>query len=137
MQCDRISEAAFLLVELRYTLAQLRAQLTGLDDSASADSLQDGETVNSILEAMARSETRFQAHYAGLLHVSLPERVPEERIRGVDGFERIRRQTIDMLDRVGDDWPESLLDSVKQHVADDREYATQIAEHGRRLPHDD
>jgi hypothetical protein len=137
VQCDRVTEAAFLLIELRYTLAQLRAQLRDLDESARAEALSDGQSIDSILEAMARFERRYQTHYAEILQLALPAGGHEDKISGYDGVERRRRKTIEMLDKVGEDWPEALLNSVKRQVADDREYATRIAEHRRGLLPDD
>lgn len=137
MQCDRVTEAAFLLIELRYTLAQLRTQLSALDESACAEARSGGQSIESILDAMTRYETRYQTHYAQLLQLPLPEDGDEEETKGYDGFERKRRQTIHTLGRAGENWPEAVLNSVKQQVADDREHATRIAELRRELMRDD
>jgi hypothetical protein len=110
--------------------------LRALDESLRAEALSDGRSIDSILDAMARSETRYQTYYARLLGLAPPEDGHAQEVSGYEGFAGKRRRTIDLLGKVGEDWPQALLDRVKQQVADDREHATRIAERRRELVQD-
>jgi hypothetical protein len=77
---------------------------------------------------MVSEETHYQREYASLLNVAVPAGHQEEGFVGQDEFERRRTQTVDMLDGIGEDWPQRLTDLVKEQVAHDRQCTTAIAE---------
>lgn len=129
MTHDYISEPAFLIVELRYTLGQLEVQLGDPDLDRSAAAPSGDRTVSRILGGMLRYEQEYQARYARLLRCSPP---PDEPGAGMTRSRELawrRARTIAMLEQAGDDWPQPLLDAVKQQVGDDRRHVTKIAEH--------
>lgn len=128
-----ITEPAFLLTELRYTLGQLHVQLGDLDPSMRADAAENGSSVDDILASMTRDEDRYQAEYSRLLNAAVPEEGGDEQFQGHAALERKRAQTVALLEQAGDDWPQELIDTVKQQVAGDRQYTTQIAERRKEL----
>ncbi|MGH2443929.1 MAG: hypothetical protein ACRDFX_12310, partial [Chloroflexota bacterium] len=70
---NTISEADFLLTELRYTLGQIHVQVLDLDPDARRAKHGD-ESVDSILAEMLSSERGYQRIYAGLLETEIPRR---------------------------------------------------------------
>jgi hypothetical protein len=114
-----VTEQAFLLVELRYALAQLQTQQALLDDLANSDEAAPS-SVRQIRQCMSRYESRYQREYASILNLPVPETNTT--------FERMREHTIAMLETGEDAWPESLSELVKRHAAEDREHVTRIAE---------
>ena len=123
----KISEAEFALVELRYTLAQLQVQL---DELALVDGQQSpglGGRADRILESMARYESAYQREYSRLLGLPPPANTveaPDAQTR----FQAMREQTIALLEPEAD-WTPALLETVRRHLADDRDHVTQIANH--------
>jgi hypothetical protein len=140
MGLQTISESAFLLTELRYTLGQLHVQVLDLDAETRNKLLCGDRTIDQTLSDMVASEGRWQTKFAQLLHVAAPgsdgsdAEVPlpvnaDDEQPGVETvFEHKRAQTIAMLEKVSDDWPGDLLNAVKQQVAEDRKLTTDIAE---------
>lgn len=135
---DTISEANFLLTELRYTLGQLHVQVLDLDASAREGGDDAGKSIDDILADMVSHEKEYQARYTELLGTELPEQnddeipLPINEAEAQPGrehtFEQKRAQTIALLERVGENWPEELLELVKQQVQQDRQCTTAIAE---------
>lgn len=136
-----ISEATFLLTELRYTLGQIHVQIGDLDAEARRSAMCGDRSVESILQDMMTSEDRYQEQYAKFLGVDTsklhaPDQIvplplnediselPQEQ----DDFEHNRAQTIALLESAGDNWPDELLALVRQHVAEDRRHTTDLAE---------
>lgn len=122
---NKISETEFALVELRYTLAQLQVQLTELRGVDGQRPSSQGRSVDAILEGMMRYESAYQREYARLL--SVPATL--DACEGSDGqarFQRMRERTIALLEPVKD-WTPTLLETVRRHLADDRDHVTQIA----------
>jgi len=127
-----ISEPAFLLTELRYTLGQLHVQLGDLDESMRTKG-DGGACIDEILDSMVSDEDRYQAHYSRMLNVSVPQEGGDEQFRGHAAFENKRAQTVALLEQVGDNWPAELVDCVREQVAADRKYTTQIADRRKEL----
>jgi hypothetical protein len=125
---EAISEQAFLLTELRYTLGQLHVQLSGLNAEMRTSDLCGGRSIDQIVREMVSEEARYQREYASLLNIAIPEGHQEEGFVGQDEFERRRTQTVAMLEGIGEDWPHRLTDLVKEQVAHDRQSTTEIAE---------
>ena len=125
---EAISEPAFLLTELRYTLGQLHVQLSGLNGEMRTSPLCGGRSIDQVVQEMLQEETRYQREYARLLNVTAAEGHQEEGFVGQDEFERRRTQTVGMLEPLGEDWSQELIDLVKQQVAHDRKSTTDIAE---------
>jgi hypothetical protein len=140
MGLPTISESAFLLTELRYTLGQLHVQVLDLDAETRNKILCGDRTIDQTLSDMVASEGQWQTKYAQMLRIAAPgsdssdAEVPlpvnaDDEQPGVETvFEHKRAQTIAMLEKVSGDWPEELLDAVKQQVAEDRRLTTDIAE---------
>jgi hypothetical protein len=138
MSSGTISEADFLLTELRYTLGQLHVQVLDLDDDSRQSVMCGDRSIEEVLAQMAREEDENLGKYAELLHTSVPvnadETVPlpvtsAEEATGEEGsFERKRARTIALLERAGENWPSDLLNAVREHVQRDRRYTTEIAE---------
>jgi hypothetical protein len=137
---EGISEPAFLLTELRYTLGQLHVQVLDLEPEQLAASAPGYRCVNDVLQEMAQKETEHQTKYAGLLHiptsqsegedaaVPLPVNQSEEEPGPESDFEHRRAHTISILEKAGAQWSQELLEAVKAQVADDRRFTTEIAE---------
>lgn len=135
---NTISEARFLLTELRYTLGQLHVQVLDLDESARTESGNGPQSIDAILSDMVRHEGEYQARYSGMLGASLPalnvREIPlpinenEAQPGREHTFEQKRAQTIALLEQAGENWSEDLLDLVKHQVQQDRKCATAIAE---------
>jgi hypothetical protein len=53
--------------------------------------------------------------------------IPQEPI-GESDVEKERLKTIAILNEAPSDWPANLLDAVREHVARDRRYTTEIAD---------
>jgi hypothetical protein len=123
-----ISEQAFLLTELRYTLGQLHVQLSGLSSDMRTQNLCDGRTIDQVVQEMVTEEVRYQREYASILNLAVAEGHQEQGFVGQDEFERRREQTVAMLEKIGEDWPQRLTDLVKEQVAHDRKSTTEIAE---------
>ena len=142
MVSGTISEPQFLLTELKYTLGQLHVQVLDLErDTRHAEA--EGQSIESILSDLLQSETRYQERYADMLNISTPkstgvdaeiplpvasEDVPPSR---EVSFERLRAQTIAMLQTVPEPWSQELLDLVKEQVTEDRKQTTAIADRRR------
>jgi hypothetical protein len=135
-----ISEATFLLTELRYTLGQTHVQIGDLDQSAREASVSGDRSVADILSEMRQSESRYQEQYSRILGVAsdaLPEAdtiVPLPINAGVSEmtheqqtFEKRRGRTIALLETANDEWSHELFDLVRQQVADDRRFTTSLA----------
>lgn len=138
MTVETISEAQFLLTELRYTLGQLHVQVLDLDAETRATALCEGRSIDGIIEEMLRDEEGYQKRYADLLHSgSAPPQMEENPLPVSDTdapptretqFEHKRAQTIAILETSGGTWPAGLLETVKEQVQKDRAHTTQIAE---------
>lgn len=128
-----ISEPAFLLTELRYTLGQLHVQLGDLDASSRQNTEGRERSVEEILDDMIRDENTYQTQYSRMLGVPVPEEGPDEQFRGQSAFERKRAQTVALLEKAEDNWSEELIDCVKQQVSGDRTYTTEIANRRKEL----
>ncbi len=135
MASNTISEAQFLLTELRYTLGQLHVQVLDIDDETRASMTCNGRTINMILQDMAKYEDEYQSKYRHIAPASSSEQPSEDLIRlpmeesGLAAsFEHKRAETITLLERVGLDWSRELLEMVKEQVQRDREHTTQVAE---------
>lgn len=128
MCADTISEPTFLITELRYTLGQLNAQLGDITTRQESRGTSDKPSIDQVLEAMLQSEQKYQEQYSGMTGVAIPENVPvQDAGSPAAAFERMRIGTITMLEQVEGEWPESLRDRVRQHIAEDRQHTTQIA----------
>lgn len=135
---DTISEEAFLLTELQYTLGQLHVQVLDLDQEVRREPIgEQNRSVDDILAAMIDAEKRYQGQYMQLLHTSgtpqtddipLPVEANEEVPSRENTFEHLRAETIEMLKAGGANWTPALLEMVRQQVADDRRATTEIAE---------
>ncbi len=125
---DTISEPTFLLTELRYTLGQLHVQLGDLDEEARDTLACEGRTVNQVLGEMLDQERKYQAKYRQLLNTALVEGDHEAGFVGQNEFERRREETIAMIAQAGDNWPEEMIETVRQQVQGDRAYTTELAE---------
>lgn len=135
-----ISEATFLVTELRYTLGQIHVQVGDLDESTRENATCGDRSVSSILREMQEAERRYQQRYSELLGASpqdlegtatLPLPVNEEQDETSDeqnAFEHQRAVTIALLERAGDEWPDELLELVREHVTGDRRNTTDLAE---------
>ncbi len=139
MTTDTISEADFLLTELRYTLGQLHVQILDIDEETRESAACGGKTVNMILREMVNSEAEYQGRYRDLMHakssaaataehVPLPVDEAEEQPGLATVFEHWRAGTIALLEGIGPDWPEGLMELVKEQVRHDRQMTTHIAE---------
>lgn len=137
MAMNTISEAGFLLTELRYTLGQLHVQVLDLDAETRANRSAGGRSIDSILQEMLQQEDRVQQSFAQLLGTGVPRDEPDiplpvnasNATPGLEhSFEAKRSQTIAMLTSAGENWPPDLVDAVKQQVQRDRAYTTEIAE---------
>lgn len=132
-----IPESTFLLTELEYTLGQLHVQLGDLDSEQAAATFQGKESVNQIVNDMIDCERKYQSQYTQLLGSSAPSEevpVPLPVYKGEEAqgpratFEHLRAATIDMLMKAPEPWAHDLIETVKQQVAEDRQYTTAIAE---------
>lgn len=141
-----ISEATFLITELRYTLGQLHVQLGEMDRETRAAMMCGDRSAESILQELIASETDYQNKYARLLRVQQPAsdettvRIPlpireddSEDGTGQPEFEQLRSRTIAMLEEAGDNWPDGLVELVKEQVAHDRQHTTDLAECRRQF----
>ncbi|MBV9279513.1 MAG: hypothetical protein JOZ41_05490 [Chloroflexi bacterium] len=117
-----ITEAAFLVVELRYTMAQLEVQLRYLDEIADP---QDLDTIGRVLDAMGRDEARYQQVLARLLRAPAP--IPGDGAGDRAGFVRRRHETLSLLETWEEDWPPPLVGTVKELLGRDRENLTALA----------
>lgn len=128
MCADTISEPAFLITELRYTLGQLNAQLGDISSRQEAGGTDDRPSIYQVLEAMQRSERAYQEKYRRMTGVAIPEDAPvQDAGSPAAAFERLRIATITMLEQVEGEWPDTLRELVRQQVAEDRQRTTQIA----------
>lgn len=139
MSSDSISEAAFLLTELRYTLGQLHVQVLDLDASQRREQAQGGRTVDDVLGDMAQHEATYQKRILGLLgearaaEPTVAEEIPlpisnAESDSGTESqFEHMRAGTIETLAALGDTWPTGLVDLVREQVQLDRHLTTELA----------
>jgi hypothetical protein len=137
---ETITESAFLLTELRYTLGQLHVQALDLDDEARRGATYNGKNIEDTLQEMVGYEKEYQSRYAQLLHsqsapttvqnddVPLPVSHADEAAGTESDFEHLRAKTINMIEAVPEPWPAELAELVKEHVARDRQSTTQIAE---------
>jgi hypothetical protein len=138
---ETISEATFLLTELKYTLGQMHVQIGDLDDKTRQTAHCEGRTVADILTEMMTSEDEYQERYAQLLGIDTSRLKPadevvplplneevEEESDDQNDFEHNRAQTIAILEQAGESWPTELLELVRQHVSDDRRHTTSLAE---------
>lgn len=136
-----ISQAEFLLTELKYTLGQIHVQIGDLDAETRRSAMCEGRTVDGILQEMMKSEDHYLEEYASLLGVDSREfnaaeqDIPlplnadvDEATDDQNDFEHKRAQTIALLESAGDVWPQPVLDLVKQHVSEDRRHTTELAE---------
>ncbi len=141
-----ISEATFLVTELRYTLGQLHVQLGEMDRETRAAMMCGDRSAETILQELIRSETEYQSKYAHLLQVKQPSiddgpvAVPlpmreDDSEEGAEQpeFEQLRSRTIAMLDEAGDNWPAGLVELVKEQVGGDRQHTTDLAECRRQF----
>lgn len=140
MTANTISEAEFLLTELRYTLGQLHVQVLDLDAETRKSALCGDRSIEQILQDLVQQEETFQGRYADLMRTSAPEGsgtdqpvpLPTSQAEETSGtestFEHLRAQTIAMLEGTGGTWPPALLEAVKDQVAADRKATTEIAE---------
>lgn len=120
-----VSEPAFLLIELRYTLDQLRVQL----DSATVEPAPvTEERVDGILADMLDYEAAYRSRYADKLDAPLSEQRSDGLQDRHAAFAMLRLHTIELLQAVPEPWPDELLNLVREHVMDDRKHVTHIAE---------
>jgi hypothetical protein len=124
---ESISEADFLVTELRYTFAQLSVQLGDLNSADRRELKFEGRSAEQIFRDMIHCEEKFQAHCARLLHRAPPPEQDDIADGSREGFERKREQTVAMLTEA-DDWSRELVELVKQQVSEDRGFATELAE---------
>lgn len=124
---DSISESTFLLTELRYTLGQLQAQLSGLNPEAFTTAGPNGQSIQQILDEMEAAEDRYQSEYARLLNIQPEERAVEEGFINESELEEKRDQTVAMLLKAGDNWPQEVMNLAREQVANDRQCTTEIA----------
>jgi hypothetical protein len=136
-----ISEATFLLTELRYTLGQIHVQIGDLDESARGSVLCGDRSVADILREMRESEDRYQEQYASLLGVD-PNAIAEDAFEAPlpinqvvtemtgEGrtFEQRRGRTVAMLQSAGDEWSQEVRDLARKQVADDHTSTEALAE---------
>lgn len=128
MDTGTISEPAFLLTELRYTIGQVYVQTEGLDSAARKAVHYEGRDVDQILSAMVDGEAGYRNQYSHLLKVSVPG-APDNPSSSLEAdFEGERLATVALLDGVAEPWTPQLLDIVRQQIAEDRLHATQLAE---------
>lgn len=137
---ELISEAAFLLTELRYTLGQLHVQVLDLDDETRRTAQCNGKSIEEMLTGLMSSERDYQQRYIQMLHLSpaesaaSDERIPlpvnetDESLGKETSFEHERARTIHILERGGEQWPPELIALVQEQVANDRQVTTNIAE---------
>jgi hypothetical protein len=143
---ETISEATFLLTELRYTLGQMHVQIGDLDEETRKTAKCGDRSAADILAEMMRSEDAYQERYAQILGIDASKLKPAEEVvplplseevdeesQEQNDFEHNRAQTIALLDQAGDSWPAELLDLVRQHVAEDRRHTTSLAECRKHL----
>ncbi|MGI8968459.1 MAG: hypothetical protein ACR2GA_05070 [Chloroflexota bacterium] len=144
MSSNTISEARFLLTELRYTLGQVHVQVLDVDQEERKSSAGGERSIDMILRDLLRAEQEWQGRYHEILGTAPREDAAQEPIplpvhetEGQPGlenaFEHARARTIALLEPVDEPWSQSLLDAVKQQVQQDRQYTTDIAECRRRL----
>lgn len=128
MCADTISEPAFLITELRYTLGQLNAQLGDISNRQEAGGTTERPSIYQVLEAMQQSERRYQEQYGRMTGIAVPEDAPvQDTGSPAEAFERRRIATIAMLEQIEGEWPDTLVELVRQQVAEDRQHTTQIA----------
>jgi hypothetical protein len=136
---ETISESTFLLTELRYTLGQLHVQVLDLDPGTRQTAMCGERSIEQILLDLLESEAKWQTHYSEILHtkpqssahdteVPLPVNSDDQQRSVENTFEHRRAQTIAMLERAGEPWPQELTDAVKQQIGEDRRITTDIAE---------
>lgn len=138
MTSDSISEATFLLTELRYTLGQLHVQVLDLDTAQRAQETASGRSVNTVLRDMAGAEATYQERIRGMAgtepapdddHPDIP--LPISNAEADDGreygFEHQRARTIAMLEALGDTWPSGLVELVREQVRHDRQLTGELA----------
>jgi hypothetical protein len=138
---ETISEATFLLTELKYTLGQMHVQIGDLDEETRKTAKCDDRSVADIVAEMTRSEDEYQERYAQTLGIDTSTLKPAEEVvplplseevdeepEDQNDFEHNRAQTIAILEQAGESWPAGLLDLVRQHVAEDRRHTTSLAE---------
>jgi len=140
MALETITEPAFLLTELRYTLGQLHVQALDLDEEARRAACHEGRSIEETLADMVRYEKEYQARYSELLHrpdesggkqveaTLLPVNEAEDAHGTESDFEHLRGGTIVILEQAPDPWPQGLVDLVREQVARDRQSTTHIAE---------
>lgn len=134
MKTGSISESSFLLTELRYTLGQLQVQLADVDSSTTNQATVDiYGRIHDILRGMAEYETRYQTRYNEMTQAQVPPETSELPAEPQSVFESRREQTIALLEQVREPWPDSLLEVVRGHVAEDRQCTTAIAEERKAL----
>lgn len=143
MSSTTISEEDFLLTELRYTLGQLHVQVLDLDEATRTWAADVETSIESILSDMLGYEKEYQSRYATLVHVSASHAAGDEHsilpVNAVadpnseeNRFEHERSHTIALLEQANTPWPSELLAAVKDHVQQDRQHTTKIAEYRRR-----
>jgi hypothetical protein len=125
-----ISEATFLLTELRYTLGQIHVQIGDLDAETRRSAMCRDRSVESILQDMMASEDRYQEQYAQLLGVDVsslhaPDQIVplpmneevSELPQDQDDFEHNRAKTIALLENAGDNWPSGWFGNTLRRIA--------------------
>lgn len=134
METGSISESSFLLTELRYTLGQLHVQLADIDSSTTNEATAGiYGRIHDILGRMAEYEARYHIQYSEITHAQVPAEASGLPAEPESTFEARRGQTIALLEQVREPWPESLLELVRNHVAEDRHNTTAIAEERKAL----
>lgn len=125
---ERITEPAFLLVELRYTAGQVLAQLGHLNNEQRASPGCDGQSVDSILSAMVQAEENYQTEYQRLFP-GFGFNSSDESSQPMEvAFSQARTQTVVQLSVVAEPWGPELVDLVKQHLTHDRRLITDLAQ---------
>lgn len=138
MTVETISEAQFLLTELRYTLGQLHVQVLDLDPDTRASDLCEGRSIDGILDELLQDEDAYQQRYCQLLGAAVPDTGRDANPLPVSEtdtpptregrFEHKRAQTIAILESAQGSWTPELLAAVKEQVQKDRARTTDIAE---------
>jgi hypothetical protein len=116
MAANNLSDQAFCLVELRYTVQQLETQLAHLSETQR-------QTAQAIVDEMRRSEERFHSQYARAGRRPAPA--------GEGSFATMREATVRLLESIEGAWPAALHDLVHQQLDHDRAMVTEVA--NRRL----
>ena len=138
MDAGTITEAQFLMTELKYTLGQLHVQLADMGTDTMRRSMCGNRSVEQVVLDLCSSETEYQYQYARLLnlevtdgagdHIALPISDEAEQPSAQSRFEHLRTRTIELLQGTEGRWNQEVLDLVKRQVAQDRTQTTAIAE---------